>query len=325
MVDFRYHLVSIVAVFLALAVGIVLGTTFINGPLFETLNRKVDSLTSDRKTLRSNNDDLTKALADQSKFGKAVLPFAVGGRLANESVLVLSTADAPGDVRDATTHALEASGATVAGRVQLTKKFADPVQQEVLERVARDAANGGSTGETGTPLQHAANQLAIALASPTRGQIPPPGPNDETKRVLALFKDNDFVKVDGEVPARASIVIVVSSGPAKEGTSGRDDEVRGVNEVIGALAKQASAVVAVTPTGGAAVGGVLSSLRRDDNLATRVSSVDNADTPSGQAAVVLAVVERLRAAATPGDRRPAGHYGDGPGADKPLPDPADVS
>ncbi|MEP7053823.1 MAG: copper transporter [Actinomycetota bacterium] len=325
MVDFRYHLVSIVAVFLALAVGIVLGTTFINGPLFDTLNNKVNSLTNDRKTLRSGNDDLNKRLADQAKFGKAVLPFAVGGRLANESVLLVSTADAPGDLRDSLARALVAAGAKVAGRVQLTKKFADPTQADVLEQVARDAVNGGSTGDAGSPLQHAANQLAIAVATPTRNSPEAVGPNAETQRILSGFEAAGLIKVDGDVPVRRSIVIVVSGVPAAKDSAGRDDQVRAGNEVIGALARQATAVVAVTPSGGAEAGGVLSSLRRDENLAPHVSSVDDADTPAGEVAVILAVVERLRAAELVDERRAAGHYGDGPGASKPLPDLADIS
>jgi hypothetical protein len=325
MVDFRYHLVSIIAVFLALAVGIVLGTTFINGPLFDTLNNKVDSLTNDRKTLRSDNDDLNRRLSDQTKFGKAVLPFAVAGRLAAESVVVVSAPDAPSDVRDATIHALTAAGATIGGRIQLTKKFTDPTQAETLEAVARQVVNGGSPGEGGTPLQHAANQLAIALATPTRNRAEVVAPNAETQRVLALFQDAGLVKVDGPTPARSSIVVVIAGVPAKDGTPGRDEQVRGVNEVIGGLARQATAVVAVTPTGGAEAGGVLSSLRRDQNLATHVASVDNADTPAGQAAAVFAVVERLRAAEAVGERPAAGHYGDGPGAAKPLPDVAAIA
>ena len=50
MISFRYHLVSIIAVFLALALGIVVGTTALNGPITTDLRKQVNTLKSDRST-----------------------------------------------------------------------------------------------------------------------------------------------------------------------------------------------------------------------------------------------------------------------------------
>jgi hypothetical protein len=46
-IDFRYHLVSIVAVFLALAIGIVLGSTELQGPAFSLLDKTTSKLQSE--------------------------------------------------------------------------------------------------------------------------------------------------------------------------------------------------------------------------------------------------------------------------------------
>ena len=51
MISFRYHIVSIIAVFLALALGIVVGTTALNGPITKDLRHQVDSLKGDRNSL----------------------------------------------------------------------------------------------------------------------------------------------------------------------------------------------------------------------------------------------------------------------------------
>ena len=322
MVDFRYHLVSIIAVFLALAVGIVLGTTTINGPVLDSLNRRMDSLSTDRDALRAENKLLTERIAEEDDFAEAMLPLAVAGRLTGESIVIVSAADAPAETRDGAARAFVTAGATIAGRVQLTPKFTDPQQAGVLQRVVEQIV-GGTPSDPGTPLQHAANQLAIALAGKTRDGST--GGNAETDRVVALFRNADLVQVEGESPARSSAVLFVAALPEERTVEGRDERVRGVNEVVAAISRQAAAVVTITPTGGAVEGGVLSSLRRDDNLNADVSSVDHADTASGQTAAVLALVERLRAAAAPGDRPAAGHYGTGPGADKSLPDAADLS
>ena len=53
-IDFRYHLVSIVAVFLALALGIVVGATALRGPL-------VDELKDNSNRLKDSNEVLRKA------------------------------------------------------------------------------------------------------------------------------------------------------------------------------------------------------------------------------------------------------------------------
>lgn len=325
MVDFRYHLVSIIAVFLALAVGIVLGATAIEGQLVDRLEGRVDAVTHDRDVLRDQNAELTDRSSDQTRYGKAVLPYAVGGRLVNERVVLVSTPGISAAVRNATVDALLAAGAIIAGRVQVTDAFVDPAQVPKLEEVLRQVVNSTAPGE-GTAVQRAANQVAIAVSTPSRGEQAPTGPSAETERVLSLFDDAGLLSVDGDTPTRSSAVVVLVPPPAEEDEPGREERVRTLNELIGALGRQAPAVVAVSATGGAADGGVLASLRRDQNLSTDVSSVDHADTPAGQAAVVLAIVERLHAAfASEGSPPAAGHYGDGPGADKPLPEPADLS
>ena len=55
MIDFRYHLVSIVAIFLALAIGIVIGTTALNGPVTEALQKGNASLNGDLNNLRDQS------------------------------------------------------------------------------------------------------------------------------------------------------------------------------------------------------------------------------------------------------------------------------
>jgi len=323
MVDFRYHLVSIIAVFLALAVGIVLGATAIEGPAYNTLNNRVTAVGKDRDALRATNDELIEQLAKQSRFAEAVLPFAAAGRLADERVVIVSAPGASAQVGDTAAQALQTAGAAVVGRLSLTDKFADPAYAAALTSVARQVVNGASVGE-GTPLQRAANQLATAVATPTRDGAS--GFNSETDRIVRLFTEADLVRVDGGRAGRSPVIVIVAPLPEKIGVAGREERVRSVNEVVAAFARQAAAVVTISPTGGAAEGGVLSSLRRDQNLATDVGSVDHADTAAGQASLVLAIAEQLRPAAeADGVRRAAGHYGDGPGADRALPDLANVS
>ncbi len=47
MINFRYHIVSLIAVFLALGIGLVLGTTFLDDATIDGLERQLDGLEND--------------------------------------------------------------------------------------------------------------------------------------------------------------------------------------------------------------------------------------------------------------------------------------
>ena len=68
MISFRYHLVSLVAVFLALALGIVVGTTALNGPITTDLRKQVNTLRSDRTTLANQVKALQARVDDSEQF-----------------------------------------------------------------------------------------------------------------------------------------------------------------------------------------------------------------------------------------------------------------
>ena len=63
MIDFRYHIVSIVSIFLALAVGIVLGAGPLKGELGATLDREVAGLYQDKADLTSQLGEARAASA----------------------------------------------------------------------------------------------------------------------------------------------------------------------------------------------------------------------------------------------------------------------
>ena len=71
MIDFRYHLVSLISVFLALAVGIALGAGPLEETIGNTLTGQVDQLRSERDQLRSDLDDAASDLAASDAFIEA--------------------------------------------------------------------------------------------------------------------------------------------------------------------------------------------------------------------------------------------------------------
>src|SRR4051812_28606419 len=104
MIDFRYHIVSIVSIFLALAVGIVLGAGPLQGRLGDTLSKEVAALRKDKSNL---NDQLRAAntnISHQDDFAAALSPELVADRLTGRSVTIVrlpgSTDDMAKDVSD---------------------------------------------------------------------------------------------------------------------------------------------------------------------------------------------------------------------------------
>ena len=56
MINFRFHLVSLIAVFLALAVGIVMGYGVLGQPTVDTLQRRIDNVEANANRIRREND-----------------------------------------------------------------------------------------------------------------------------------------------------------------------------------------------------------------------------------------------------------------------------
>ncbi|MDY0088446.1 MAG: copper transporter, partial [Coriobacteriia bacterium] len=109
MYNLRYHIASLVAVFLALSVGLVLGTVVVERGIFDRQRESiVQSLQEQFDSLGAENKELTAALAQRDRFVESLVDVAVANTLEGETILVLVSsgrADGFGDVRDAITQA----------------------------------------------------------------------------------------------------------------------------------------------------------------------------------------------------------------------------
>jgi hypothetical protein len=316
-VDFRYHVVSIVAVFLALGIGIVFGTTAINRAILDDLDRNVSRLTEEKRALEAQQKDLSDKASDAEAWGKALYPGLVDGVLAGQRVVVVSAPGAPKSVRDDVVKQLTAAGATVTGRVRLSAALDDPTRAaELDDLVVRELPQGMVLpGAGATAAQRALAELAGVVTIDTTATTPPAA----TTRVLAGLRERGFLDVDGSplVPASNVVVLLPAAPPSPSPSATATPATRppGV-ELVSALGavRTRPAVVAVAPTGGSVAGTPLEAVRADALLKDLVSTVDDVDTVFGQTALVLAI-EEARHGTT-------GHYGNGVGAEAPVPTPA---
>ena len=309
MVDFRYHLVSIIAVFLALALGIVIGTTALNGELLSTLKRSIGSLTSEKRGLEDTITGLRSQNAAGQQLADRIGPAAVQGRLQGRRVVLVVAPNGSADTARSLEPLLVAAGATVTGDVQLRGDLIDPARADVVDKVVQQVAPVGVDVSSGEGVQRASAELAAALVTSASGS----GIGSRAAaQVLTGFRDSNLIETGGDLVEQADLAVLVVGDPV----SSSDPAVpaaraRAVLSFAEALDAAGEGAVVAGPLDATADGGVLRALRTDGALSQRVSSVDGADQPQGRVAVVFALQEQADGG--------TGRYGSGPGAQAAVP------
>lgn len=314
MIDFRYHLVSLVSVFLALAIGLVLGATALKPVVVRGLQataynerRQIDQLIA---TGRVNS----RQLAAGEAFAQAAAPQLLAHLLDGQRVVVVTAPAAPGGVTSEVVKTLKEAGATISGQVQLESRFLDPgsVSQQQLSQVAQQVAPASLTLTGQTPVQQAGKALASAILTAAGPADPLPGVADsDGKGVLSGLSGAGFLSVsNGNPAARATLAVVIipASPPASSDTNP-------ASQYLVTLAQQLGAAGQGTVVAGTVAGSVTGSaidVMRAGGRQGHLSSVDNADMVIGQIAVAQALYEQLHGV--------SGSYGIG-GSNGPAPTP----
>jgi hypothetical protein len=315
MIDFRYHLVSLVSVFLALAVGIVLGAGPLKDQLGTALNDQVDALRDEKDGLRVQLGTANAALQHRDDFIGKVTPSMVTGALAERSVTLISLPGVEGDTVDPLVSAVTTAGGQVTGRISIKTSWVDPTKAETRDKVITDLTAAlplgtvPSTGDTNVKL---ANLLAEALVSP--GASPVGTSTDSDAKVLQALKSADLIEIKGNVSGLAGGALILAPAvqvdSAVKATPAEDT----LSDYVGladALDTVGGGAVVTGPASSATDGGVLTAIRNDDTAKTRVSTVDNGSTTMGVITAVLALREQLSGG--------SGAYGFGNGVDDLLP------
>jgi hypothetical protein len=111
----RYHATSLVAIFLALAIGILIGAEFGGDALTNTRKDLEHSLTGNLQDARERADELSGRLARSDEFASRVYPALVHSRLAGRRIGVVALGDLPGATSSAIEEALGPTGAHLVG------------------------------------------------------------------------------------------------------------------------------------------------------------------------------------------------------------------
>lgn len=302
MIDFRYHIISIVAVFLALGIGILLGTTLAE-PLAADIERRLGRAERTNASLQASIDELNRRLRADAAFLEAARDHLVGGALTGQRIVVMAFDGTDTSFVTGVEGSIEQAGGEVVTRIVLSREVAGPTP----ERAGRLAAVVGSDEDD--PAAVAADALET-IAAAAAGAAEGSRPRARVDDVLAGLEAAGFATVDrsgdlSAVPQGAEFALLAGAAvePSFEAAAAH---VR----VAGALASAGAAVAAAEPTDSS--WDVVAAMRSDPDVRNDVVTIDSADTVPGQIALVLGL--------DCADDGVVGHFGIGDGAE-PLPQP----
>ncbi|MEU6644302.1 copper transporter [Saccharomonospora sp. NPDC046836] len=308
MISLRYHIVSIAAAFLALAIGVVLGSTALNGTLLSGLSDERGELARQVSDLEAERNALSARLSDADAFAGSVGDTVVAGLLDRRSVVLVTTEDARPADRDTLKDLIGRAGASVTGELQLTEAFADPARadqlREVVTRLQPAGAQFPTAGDPGT----LAGALLGSVLLLDRDDAQPQSSSAELTAAIAGLADGGFVKPSQDVRP-AQLAVVLTGGKASG--DGAGDRAATLARFAAQFDRSGAGVVLAGAPSSAEGSGAIGVARSDTSITSVLSTVDNVDTEAGRIVTVLALREQLE-----GD---AGRYGVAGNAQGPAP------
>jgi hypothetical protein len=307
LIDFRYHLVSIVAVFLALAIGLVIGSTALRGFVLSGLNAVSEHEQKVNTQLNAANSRLRQRISADDAFARAAEPNLLTGLLAGENVVLVLAPGADGSTVSGITSALREAGATVTGQVVLSPQFFDTgaLTEQRLASTAKTLKPQGivppkSALDSQIAGQQAAAQV-IATAIVNHDGVPTLTAA-QSQQILTGFADAHFLQVRGfnggpSLVGQATMAVVVVPGTVPPPKTAGPVNLALVSLTEDLQEASQGALLAGNLTGT----GPRSAVQAVNSGAAgvKLTTVDNADTAAGQIIVAQALRELLQSPATP--------------------------
>lgn len=305
MISLRSHAISLAAVFLALAVGVALGSGLLSDTVLSGLRDDKQELQNQIDGLTDQKNALNEKLSAAGEFDSQMSPRILHDSIAGKSVAVFRTPDAEDDDVDALTRMVEQAGGTVTGTVSLTEEFVDANSAEKLLSVVNSPIVPAGAQLSTTSVDQgsqAGDLLGITLLINRDPRVP--AVNDQQRdTVLTALRDTGFLTYADRVGAANTALLVTGGGLGDDaGNKGAT-----VARFAAGLAPHGSGTVIAGRDGAASGTAAVAVTRSDPALTSSVSTVDDVDAASGRITTVLALQDLINGG------RP-GQYGDGQGA-----------
>lgn len=305
MISLRTHAISLAAVFLALAIGVALGSGLLSNTVLSGLRDDKHEMQDRINTLTDERNGLNEKLGAAGEFDAQMSPRILRDTFVDKSVVLFRTPDASDDDVDAVTRLVGQAGGTVSGTVGLTPQFVEAhAAEKLLSVVNSPIVPAGKQLSTTSVDQgsQAGDLLGIALLI---DRDPKVQTVDDTQRetVLATLRDTGFITYGDRVGA-ANTALIVTGGPLGDDAGNRGATVA---RFAGGMAPHGTGTVLVGRDGSASGTSAIAVTRSDPALTSAVTTVDDVDTEAGRITSVLALSDLVNGG------RP-GQYGIGQGS-----------
>lgn len=266
-IDLKYHIASLVAVFLALGLGILIGSTVSGGDaIIEQQQQIADKLEQQLEELRQKNEimqtEIAKVQVDyniQKQFEKQALPLMIQGKLKDKSLAIIETNSY--SFSDDLINTLHMAGGEVKS---VTTVLNDFDAGEKKDEICRELGWGSLNNET------FARKMAETVAE---GVL-----KGENLAVLNYLAAMELVNKQGDYGVPLDGVIVVGGSQDKKNIRIKTIDMPIIDYF---LARK-------IPVFGVEKSNVVCSYMNEYQK-KRISTVDNVDTIPGQVALVLAI------------------------------------
>lgn len=312
MIDFRYHVVSIVAVFLALTVGLVLGASFLSSAQIDILKGQITSANNAKSGLENQNRTLDTEKKQLQDYIDETKDNLVANQLYNDYVVVVRAAGADQDSAEAVVALARQASATITADITINPAFTDPASADELATLLLEYAPTGQSLAGDDTVTQAMDLLSEALtvqggagptATPPLSVAPTTMTPEWSVKTLKAFRDIGVITVNSmpnvatmTKPTAAFIAAPNKAAPDAETfayvTLAQTLHASGVGPVIGGTSVAAGD------------GGAITAVLKNASAAKTVSTVDDVDQTAGQVAVVFVLYQE-----SVNPQAAAGHYG----------------
>ena len=353
MIDFRYHVVSIVAIFLALTVGLVIGASILSKGVADSLKGDLAQRNDQIKSQQNQINELKTQIDQQQKYITGTADQLVSGRLTGLCVAVVEIAGADSNAYSGTRAMIQKqAGATVCSETMINATFTASSSEPALTTLLREHTPKGQK-LTGTLAQQGVELISEALTTyqevgavaQTAGATPtdtpsgkpsthPSGTPSPSTGATSTATDSSGTSAATMTSGQAlgtlddfqtaGLITILTQPVTDEAASlayiqapssaNSDADNQTYLTLAESLRKDGAATVVGGSGDSAAKGGLVYAIINDSTATREISTVDDTDVTMGQVASVFSL-----AAESQGATAAAGHYGTGADNDGPVP------
>ncbi len=307
MISLRTHAISLAAVFLALAIGVALGSGLLSNTVLSGLRADKNDLQNQIDTLTDDKNALNEKLNAAGEFDALMAPRILRDSLAGKTVVVFRTPDAADDDVEGLARLVGDAGGTITGTVDLTPEFVNANSAEKLLSVVNSPIVPAGKQLSTTSVDQGSQAGDLLGLTLLINRDPKVSVVDDAQRdtVLATLRDTGFITYGDQRIGAANTALIVTGGAlgADAGNQGST-----VARFAAGMAPHGSGTVLAGRDGSASGTAAVAVARSDAALSSAVSTVDDIDSESGRLTSVLALSD-LAAGGEPG------RYGIGQGAE----------